>query len=138
MTYCPCFVGEETGPGKVRDLPHVTQQRMRTLTEACRLLVQKRPVCLNGWRGLWASSSLTSACLFQSVQQNGSMYIHVYFTKSGFHPDPKQKALYRRLATVHTSRSKALSAPAGQAEGIGGQGMLSWTSAPINANLGQG
>uniref|UniRef100_A0A6I8MY17 CLPTM1 regulator of GABA type A receptor forward trafficking n=1 Tax=Ornithorhynchus anatinus TaxID=9258 RepID=A0A6I8MY17_ORNAN len=40
----------------------------------------------------------------QSVQQNGSMYLHVYFTKSGFHPDPKHKALYRRLATVHTSR----------------------------------
>ncbi|KAG6922910.1 CLPTM1, transmembrane protein [Chelydra serpentina] len=32
------------------------------------------------------------------------MYVHVYFTKSGFHPDPKQKNLYRRLATVHTSR----------------------------------
>eukprot|EP00069_Balaena_mysticetus_P001899 bmy_15582T0 len=40
----------------------------------------------------------------QSVQQNGSIYIHVYFTKSGFHPDPRQKALYRRLATVHMSR----------------------------------
>lgn len=48
----------------------------------------------------------------QSVQQNGSIYIHVYFTKSGFHPDPRQKALYRRLATVHMSRSK--SAPAAQ------------------------
>lgn len=45
----------------------------------------------------------------QSVQQNGSIYIHVYFTKSGFHPDPRQKALYRRLATVHMSRSKSLS-----------------------------
>ncbi|KAJ6663583.1 hypothetical protein lerEdw1_009662 [Lerista edwardsae] len=40
----------------------------------------------------------------ESVQRNGSMYIHVYFTKSGFNPDPKQKNLYRRLATVHTSR----------------------------------
>ncbi|XP_029475424.1 cleft lip and palate transmembrane protein 1 isoform X2 [Rhinatrema bivittatum] len=39
-----------------------------------------------------------------SVQHNGSLYIHVYFTKSGFHPDPTQKTLYRRLATVHTSR----------------------------------
>lgn len=55
----------------------------------------------------------SSACPFfpywlalQSVQQNGSIYIHVYFTKSGFHPDPRQKALYRRLATVHMSRSK--------------------------------
>ncbi|KAG7215559.1 hypothetical protein INR49_022143 [Caranx melampygus] len=27
----------------------------------------------------------------QKVQQNGSLYIHVYFTKSGFHPDPKRK-----------------------------------------------
>ena len=41
----------------------------------------------------------------QSVQHNGSIYIHVYFTKSGFHPDPRHKNLYRRLATVHTSRS---------------------------------
>ncbi|XP_015681214.1 cleft lip and palate transmembrane protein 1 [Protobothrops mucrosquamatus] len=40
----------------------------------------------------------------ESVQHNGSIYIHVYFTKSGFHPDPKEKTLYRRLATVHTSR----------------------------------
>lgn len=47
----------------------------------------------------------------QSVQQNGSIYIHVYFTKSGFHPDPRQKALYRRLATVHMSRSKSEGAP---------------------------
>jgi len=43
----------------------------------------------------------------QSVQRNGSIYVHVYFTKSGFHPDPRQKNLYRRLATVHTSRSTA-------------------------------
>lgn len=50
--------------------------------------------------------SLSAA--LQSVQQNGSIYIHVYFTKSGFHPDPRQKALYRRLATVHMSRSKSV------------------------------
>lgn len=55
-------------------------------------------------RGLSLSFSRRSA--LQSVQQNGSIYIHVYFTKSGFHPDPRQKALYRRLATVHMSRSK--------------------------------
>lgn len=42
----------------------------------------------------------------QSVQQNGSLYMHVYFTKSGFHPDPKRKGQYRRLATVHSTRSK--------------------------------
>ncbi|KAG7278354.1 hypothetical protein CRUP_024599 [Coryphaenoides rupestris] len=40
----------------------------------------------------------------EAVQQNGSLYMHVYFTKSGFHPDPKRKGLYRRLATVHSSR----------------------------------
>uniref|UniRef100_W5NCC2 CLPTM1 regulator of GABA type A receptor forward trafficking n=1 Tax=Lepisosteus oculatus TaxID=7918 RepID=W5NCC2_LEPOC len=40
----------------------------------------------------------------QKVKQNGSLYIHVYFTKSGFHPDPKRKGQYRRLATVHVSR----------------------------------
>jgi len=63
----------------------------------------------------WASSGASlSPCPYaptlQSVQQNGSIYIHVYFTKSGFHPDPRQKALYRRLATVHMSRSKFLCA----------------------------
>uniref|UniRef100_A0A3Q2CFI3 CLPTM1 regulator of GABA type A receptor forward trafficking n=1 Tax=Cyprinodon variegatus TaxID=28743 RepID=A0A3Q2CFI3_CYPVA len=40
----------------------------------------------------------------EKVQQNGSLYIHVFFTKSGFHPDPKRKGQYRRLATVHSSR----------------------------------
>ncbi|KAK2831225.1 hypothetical protein Q7C36_016311 [Tachysurus vachellii] len=40
----------------------------------------------------------------ESVQQNGSYYIHVYFTKSGFHPDPKRKGQYRRLSTVHATR----------------------------------
>ncbi|XP_033880559.1 putative lipid scramblase CLPTM1 [Acipenser ruthenus] len=40
----------------------------------------------------------------ESVKQNGSVYVHVYFTKSGFHPDPKRKGQYRRLATIHMSR----------------------------------
>ncbi|XP_030400249.1 cleft lip and palate transmembrane protein 1 isoform X3 [Gopherus evgoodei] len=51
--------------------------------------------------GYWAIEWSTD---LESVQHNGSMYVHVFFTKSGFHPDPKQKNLYRRLATVHTSR----------------------------------
>uniref|UniRef100_U3BS54 Cleft lip and palate transmembrane protein 1 n=1 Tax=Callithrix jacchus TaxID=9483 RepID=U3BS54_CALJA len=62
--------------------------------------------------GDWTSGENSDGCyehfaeldIPQSVQQNGSIYIHVYFTKSGFHPDPRQKALYRRLATVHMSR----------------------------------
>ncbi|XP_069738633.1 putative lipid scramblase CLPTM1 [Phaenicophaeus curvirostris] len=62
--------------------------------------------------GDWTSGDNADGCyehygevdISQSVQQNGSIYIHVYFTKSGFHPDPRQKNLYRRLATVHTSR----------------------------------
>lgn len=44
----------------------------------------------------------------QEMQRNGSLYIHVYFTKSGFHPDPKRKGQYRRLATVHATRSKSI------------------------------
>ncbi|XP_072319817.1 putative lipid scramblase CLPTM1 [Eucyclogobius newberryi] len=40
----------------------------------------------------------------ETLQNNGSLYIHVYFTKSGFSPDPKRKGQYRRLATVHASR----------------------------------
>ncbi|CAM4671142.1 unnamed protein product [Lepidochelys olivacea] len=62
--------------------------------------------------GDWTSGENADGCyeryaeldIPESVQHNGSMYVHVYFTKSGFHPDPKQKNLYRRLATVHTSR----------------------------------
>ncbi|XP_009475439.1 PREDICTED: cleft lip and palate transmembrane protein 1, partial [Nipponia nippon] len=62
--------------------------------------------------GDWTSGENADGCyehygevdISQSVQQNGSIYVHVYFTKSGFHPDPRQKNLYRRLATVHTSR----------------------------------
>lgn len=73
----------------------------------------------------------------QSVQQNGSIYIHVYFTKSGFHPDPRQKALYRRLATVHMSRSKSLPAarPAVQAAGILGA-LGQWTGLRSQAHKG--
>ncbi|CAL8350100.1 unnamed protein product [Arctogadus glacialis] len=40
----------------------------------------------------------------ETLLKNGSMYMHVYFTKSGFHPDPKRKGQYRRLATVHSTR----------------------------------
>uniref|UniRef100_A0A674PM05 CLPTM1 regulator of GABA type A receptor forward trafficking n=1 Tax=Takifugu rubripes TaxID=31033 RepID=A0A674PM05_TAKRU len=40
----------------------------------------------------------------EKLQQNGSLYMHIYFTKSGFHPDPKRKGQYRRLATVHATR----------------------------------
>lgn len=62
--------------------------------------------------GDWASGENKDGCyehysevyIPESVQHNGSIYIHVYLTKSGFHPDPKQKTLYRRLSTVHTSR----------------------------------
>ncbi|XP_075302319.1 putative lipid scramblase CLPTM1 isoform X2 [Opisthocomus hoazin] len=62
--------------------------------------------------GDWTSGENADGCyehygevdISQSVQRNGSIYVHVYFTKSGFHPDPRQKNLYRRLATVHTSR----------------------------------
>ncbi|XP_004917023.1 cleft lip and palate transmembrane protein 1 isoform X2 [Xenopus tropicalis] len=62
--------------------------------------------------GDWSSGANGDGCYEQysdiqvpeGVQNNGSYYIHVYLTKSGFDPDPSQKALYRRLATVHTSR----------------------------------
>lgn len=74
--------------------------------------------CWDWWLGgyLWQYRHLTFFlnnvfCLsgiLQSVQQNGSLYIHVYFTKSGFHPDPKRKGQYRRLATVHATKSKFL------------------------------
>ncbi|XP_038641901.1 cleft lip and palate transmembrane protein 1 homolog [Scyliorhinus canicula] len=40
----------------------------------------------------------------ENMKSNGSMYIHIYFTKSGFHPDPMRKTQYRRLASVSTTR----------------------------------
>lgn len=46
------------------------------------------------------------------MQQNGSLYMHIYFTKSGFQPDPKRKGQYRRLATVYATRSKYILEPA--------------------------
>uniref|UniRef100_A0ACB8FS32 Cleft lip and palate transmembrane protein 1 like protein n=1 Tax=Sphaerodactylus townsendi TaxID=933632 RepID=A0ACB8FS32_9SAUR len=62
--------------------------------------------------GDWSSGENSDGCyehhadlsVPESVQHNGSIYIHVYFTKSGLHPDPKQKNSYKRLSTVHTSR----------------------------------
>ncbi|KAJ8385036.1 hypothetical protein AAFF_G00195660 [Aldrovandia affinis] len=62
--------------------------------------------------GDWVTGDTGDGCyeqyremdISEEVQQNGSLYIHVYFTKSGFHPDPKRKGEYRRLATVHASR----------------------------------
>ncbi len=55
----------------------------------------------------WHYLLIVCRCLFvQSLKQNGSIYIHIYFTKSGFHPDPKRKAQYRRLSTVHATRSE--------------------------------
>ncbi|KAM5146782.1 putative lipid scramblase CLPTM1 [Mantella aurantiaca] len=62
--------------------------------------------------GDWSSGENGDGCYEQYsevsvpevVQNNGSFYIHIYLTKSGFHPDPSRKAVYRRLATVHTSR----------------------------------
>ncbi|NXW39149.1 CLPT1 protein, partial [Phaetusa simplex] len=62
--------------------------------------------------GDWTSGENADGCyehygevdISQSVQQNGSIGGGVYFTKSGFHPDPRQKNLGGGLATVHTSR----------------------------------
>lgn len=57
----------------------------------------------------WHDLLIVHLCLFvQSVKQNGSLYIHIYFTKSGFHPDPKRKGQYRRLSTVHVTRSECV------------------------------
>ncbi|MGH0181840.1 UNVERIFIED_CONTAM: hypothetical protein FKN15_008126 [Acipenser sinensis] len=55
----------------------------------------------------------------ESVKQNGSVYVHVYFTKSGFHPDPKRKGQYRRLATAHMSRTPVYREQAQRAEDYG-------------------
>ncbi|XP_072405452.1 putative lipid scramblase CLPTM1 isoform X1 [Chiloscyllium punctatum] len=62
--------------------------------------------------GDWTSGESGTGCYehygeietTEHMKSNGSMYIHIYFTKSGYHPDPMRKAQYRRLATVSTSR----------------------------------
>nr|XP_032829995.1 LOW QUALITY PROTEIN: cleft lip and palate transmembrane protein 1 [Petromyzon marinus] len=62
--------------------------------------------------GDWASgpngdgsfSSSHEIDISENVQNNGSLYIHIFFTKSGHHPDPARKEEYRRLATTHISR----------------------------------
>ncbi|XP_043536836.1 cleft lip and palate transmembrane protein 1 homolog isoform X2 [Chiloscyllium plagiosum] len=62
--------------------------------------------------GDWTSGESGTGCYehygeietTEHMKSNGSMYIHIYFTKSGYHPDPMRKAQYRRLATVSTTR----------------------------------
>ncbi|XP_078097868.1 putative lipid scramblase CLPTM1 isoform X2 [Mustelus asterias] len=62
--------------------------------------------------GDWTSGESGTGCYehygeietTENMKSNGSMYIHIYFTKSGFHPDPMRKAQYRRLATVSTTK----------------------------------
>ncbi|XP_078287151.1 putative lipid scramblase CLPTM1 [Rhinoraja longicauda] len=62
--------------------------------------------------GDWTSGELGTGCYehngeietTEHIRSNGSMFIHIYFTKSGFHPDPMRKAQYRRLATVSTTK----------------------------------
>uniref|UniRef100_A0A8C9PJ01 CLPTM1 regulator of GABA type A receptor forward trafficking n=1 Tax=Spermophilus dauricus TaxID=99837 RepID=A0A8C9PJ01_SPEDA len=59
--------------------------------------------------GDWTSGENADGCyehfaeldIPQSVQQNGSIYIHVYFTKSGFHPHGKLNLENRRLFAPH-------------------------------------
>jgi hypothetical protein len=43
---------------------------------------------------------------FQNVQNNGSLYIHVYFVKEGKSPNPKDKGSYLKKYTVYNSKSK--------------------------------
>ncbi|XP_059806898.1 putative lipid scramblase CLPTM1 [Hypanus sabinus] len=62
--------------------------------------------------GDWTSGESGTGCYehygeietTEHIRSNGSMYIHIYFTKSGFHPDPMRKGQYKRLATVSTTR----------------------------------
>ncbi|XP_055519649.1 putative lipid scramblase CLPTM1 [Leucoraja erinacea] len=62
--------------------------------------------------GDWTSGELGTGCYehdgeietTEHIRSNGSVFIHIYFTKSGFHPDPMRKTQYRRLATVSTTK----------------------------------
>lgn len=42
---------------------------------------------------------------FQRLQNNGSVFIHVYFVKNGHSPNPKDKS-YRKDKTAFKSKSK--------------------------------
>lgn len=63
-------------------------------------------ICLF-WTGDWTARKNEDGCfnnnkeISEKVWHNG---LHVYFTKSGFHPDPKYKGQYCRLATVHSTQ----------------------------------
>jgi len=51
---------------------------------------------------------LCSVCIVQSVQNNGTLYIHVYFVKAGNSPNPADETHEKRF-TVCKSRRKSFS-----------------------------
>ena len=42
--------------------------------------------------------------IFQAVQNNGSLYLHVYVVKAGDSPDPSNVNLYSEQTTLYRSR----------------------------------
>ena len=46
--------------------------------------------------------------VLQSVQNNGSLYIHTYFVRSGNSPDPSDGDTYSSVTTVYRSKSELL------------------------------
>ena len=44
----------------------------------------------------------------QEVQNNGSLYIHVYFVKTGYSPDPLDEDRYSRKDTVYKWKRELL------------------------------
>ena len=44
--------------------------------------------------------------ILQSMKQNSSIYIHVFFTKSGYSPDPRERGKYAKKYTVSMSKSE--------------------------------
>lgn len=54
--------------------------------------------------------------LEQKLQNNGTIYVHVYITKRGKSPDP-QHPKYNRLAVVNRSLCKYLVIPSGRGGG---------------------
>ncbi|XP_038077792.1 cleft lip and palate transmembrane protein 1 homolog [Patiria miniata] len=40
----------------------------------------------------------------EETMNNGSLYAHIYFTKSGYSPDPRQKGKYAKRYTISTSK----------------------------------
>lgn len=62
-----------------------------------------------GWLLFFYSPLLLGFFYLQNVQNNGSIYIHVFFVKEGMSPDPNDRSskTYSKKYTAHGSKSRS-------------------------------